>query len=232
MDTIKVKSKVFIASQLFLWGFLIMFGYEPMTLKASQAEGISTGKIHPEVLNHFYPLVLKELQSNLSLQSDKRTRRKTNEYGYSFFKMTQGDLTYTPPPAFLIDLGNKVCKALDLPPQNFSNFIVSLYEPGLHLEPHVDIDLSQSEYGFYFSEQVFGIIMEPDSTGHLQFIYYDGKDAPPPLNLKPLLVLEEEAGTVYLLQGKYRHAPYFHGVSKVSNHRISVTFRTVNCIKN
>jgi hypothetical protein len=39
--------------------------------------------------------------------------------------------------------------------------------------------------------------------------------------------LNEEVGTVYLLNGKYRRQPYFHGVSKVKDLRISVTFRSV-----
>lgn len=194
----------------------------------SQNELLPIGKLDSRILNQYYPLILKELEGDTALQDDKRTKRETREYGYSFFKMMEGDHSYTSPPPFLIELGNEVCKALNKPPQDFSNFILSLYEPGYHLEPHFDMDeTGLPQHGFAFGEDVFGLIIEPDSTGHLYFVYYDGPELVPPLNLKPIYSLKEEVGTVFVMKGKLRHHPYHHGVTDISKRRISVTFRTV-----
>ena len=40
-------------------------------------------------------------------------------------------------------------------------------------------------------------------------------------------VLDLDEGLVFLLNEKFRHKPYYHGVSRVEASRISVTFRTV-----
>jgi hypothetical protein len=42
-----------------------------------------------------------------------------------------------------------------------------------------------------------------------------------------MLELDETKGLGFLLTGKLRYKPYYHGVSKVKKQRISVTFRTV-----
>jgi len=193
-----------------------------------EQEAFPIAKLDPEKLDYYYALVLKELRQDMTLQSDQRTERKTLEYGYSYFEMENGVFEYVDPPEFLIKLGKEVCKALRKPPESFSNFIISLYEPGYHLEPHADIDYQSSgRHGFYFSENVYGVILEPDATGHLYFVHYEGEDPIPPLDLKPVYSLKGEQGTVFSLQGQYRHAPYFHGVTNVTKRRISVTFRRV-----
>jgi hypothetical protein len=42
-----------------------------------------------------------------------------------------------------------------------------------------------------------------------------------------LIELNEETGTAFLLSGDMRHKPHYHGVSEVTDLRISVTYRTV-----
>lgn len=39
--------------------------------------------------------------------------------------------------------------------------------------------------------------------------------------------LNEQIGSVFLLNGTNRRFPYYHGVSPVTTKRVSITFRTV-----
>jgi len=202
------------------------------SMMGQDEDPVYTARLAPQTLANFSPLVLSELGLETAFQDTVRTQRKTREYGYSFFQMMNGNFTYAQPPEFLNELGKEVCKALGRPEIQFTNFILSLYEPGFHLEPHVDMDKSGFQnHGFCWGEEVFGVIIEPDVTGHLYYVKYEGDDSVPPLNLNHVYELEENAGTVFMMKGKFRHAPYNHGVSEVSRHRISVTFRTTE-IKN
>lgn len=180
-----------------------------------------------DTLNNFYPLILGEIQNALSLQNDERTLRGTLEYGYSFFKMEKGDFTYTAVPDFLRILGNEICESLNHSPQQFTNVIISVYAEGFHLEPHIDINADHTDHGYYFDDNVYGIIIEADETGALYFVYHDDPANIPPLNLNPIYTLHEQPGMVFCLQGDYRKAPYCHGVSRVSKRRLSITFRNV-----
>jgi hypothetical protein len=190
-------------------------------------EDLPMGQLSPQVLQEFQPKIRELLdKADIHLQDDTRTKRKTLEYGYRFHNMVEKDFSYKIPPQLLIDLGDAVCDALHEPPESFSNYIVSLYEPGFQLEPHADADLSNlQEYGFYFDEKIFGVIIEPDPSGSLYLAHYDGNDFPPPLDLNPRYPLPEKPGTVFVLKGEYRHKPYYHGVSGISKSRITVTFR-------
>ena len=49
----------------------------------------------------------------------------------------------------------------------------------------------------------------------------------PPLDAQHIYALDEKPGMVFCLQGQLRRAPYYHGVSRVANRRISLTFRVV-----
>lgn len=192
-----------------------------------QSNPFPIGQLDPEILDRFYPEIMEEVEKEFSLQNTDRTICNTREYGYSFFKMENGDFSYSPPPQFLQDLGIEVCKALNQPPENFTNIILSLYIEGFHLEPHIDINASDAhDKGYYFDENVYGVIIEADPTGHLYFIR-DEENSVPPLNLDPLYSIEEKPGSIFCLQGDYRKAPYFHGVSEVTKRRISITFRKV-----
>ncbi|MDN3506673.1 MAG: hypothetical protein P0S96_05545 [Simkaniaceae bacterium] len=189
---------------------------------------IPQSKVDSTVLSHYTPYIKEELKDELALQDDERTHRFTREYGYSFFKMAQGDFSFTPPPEFLQEIGALVCEALGHEPVEFTNIILSNYDEDFSLEPHVDINEEDNskDFDFYFDERVYGIIIEPDLSGHLYFVKWE-EGLVPPLNLEPIYSLSEEAGTVFCLQDELRKFPFFHGVSKVSNHRISITFRTV-----
>lgn len=184
-------------------------------------------QIDGKILDKYYPLVMAEVEKEFALQNDGRTRRCTREYGYSFFDLENGGRTFTPAPKFFYALGKKICKKLGHPPQTFTNIILSLYEEGFSLEPHVDINATDhSGKNYYFDENVYGIIIEADPTGHLYFVR-DDVNMIPPLDLEPIYSLKEQQGTIFCLQGMYRKAPYFHGVTRVSHRRISITFRNV-----
>ncbi len=92
-----------------------------------EQEAFPIAKLDPEKLDYYYALVVKELRQDVTLQSDLRTKRKTLEYGYSYFEMENGVFEYVDPPEFLIKLGKEVCETLGKPTESFSNFIISLY---------------------------------------------------------------------------------------------------------
>lgn len=172
--------------------------------------------------------VAEELNKKFDHQNDSRTLRNTREYGYSFFKMLNGDFSYSIPPRFLQELGDRICRSLDHEAVEFTNIILSCYEEGFHLEPHVDVNVKDL-YGnapFYFDERVYGIIIEADANGHLYFVKWEN-GLVPPLNLTPIYSLNESPGLIFCLEGDLRKSPYFHAVSQVANRRLSITFRTV-----
>lgn len=189
--------------------------------------------VDSQTLAGFMPLILAEVEKEFAHQDDSRTRRDTRQYGLNFFKMLSGDFSYTPPPEFFQQLGAHICKALGHePPTEFTNIILSVYEKDFHLEPHVDVNVKDL-YGnapFYFGERVYGIVIEPDPTGHLYFIKWEGEGLVPPVEIEPIYSLQEKAGAIFCLEGDLRQTPYFHAVSPVSNRRISITFRTVERI--
>lgn len=188
---------------------------------------LAIGHVDLADLEALIPQIEAELDKPMTLQDDEHTMRATREYGYSFFRLREGDTSYVTPPAFLEQLGDLVCDALGHPRQKFSNFIISRYDSGFHLKYHADsAEEDVAKQGFCFDERVYGVIIEPDTTGHLNFVLgeVDGTQIRP---IKNVLDLSEEVGTAFCLQGPYRHVPYYHGVSEVSNQRISVTFRCV-----
>ena len=180
-------------------------------------------KLDSALLEYYKPLVLNDIKAGTILQDDGNTRRATREYGFSFFRMEKGDFSFTEPPEYLIEIGKAICEALGDKPIAFTNIILSLYGSGYHLEPHADVAIEDlSQYGFYFSEKVYGIIIEADSDGHFYLGKYGANG-----RMEPATCLEEVDGTVFSLQGLYRHLPYLHGVTTVAHRRVSITFRTV-----
>jgi hypothetical protein len=206
--------------QYLFFGLFLFFD-----LHASAPFPISTLDKH--ILNVYLPDIFLEVEKTFVLQDDGRTRRNTREYGFSFFKLEQDDYTYIPPPDFLQELGAHICSAFGHPPQPFTNIIVSLYEEGFHLEPHIDTHAAMpNRRAYFFTDRVYGIIIEADASGHLFFVK-DEEHAIPPLNLEPVYELEEEKGMIFCLEGVLRTAPFFHGVTPVTNRRLSITFRSV-----
>lgn len=170
---------------------------------------------------------MQEVEQEFALQNDARTRRGTREFGYSYFGLENKDYTLRPIPVFLQELGGIVCQKLGYVSEPFTNVILSVYEKGYYLEPHEDVNDSMPMLkGYFFDENVFGIIIEPDETGHLYFVK-DEANRIPRLNLDPVYTLDEKIGTVYCLRGPFRKFPFSHGVTKVSKRRISITFRKV-----
>ncbi|MCH9614014.1 MAG: hypothetical protein SP1CHLAM54_10230 [Chlamydiia bacterium] len=198
-----------------------------VSLKLFAAPPIPTGVVSEEVLSALMGEVETEVEGAFCLQNDERTKRKTREFGYSFFKLEAGDHSFREIPACLMQLGNEVCRALGRAPEPFTNVILSVYGEGYHLEPHVDIDQAQCGASrYYFDECVYGVVLEADETGHLYFIK-DDKHYIPPLDLEKIYEVDESKGAVYCLEGPYRHFPFHHGVTDVAKKRISVTFRKV-----
>lgn len=191
---------------------------------------IPIGRLAKERLSSFLPAITEELRKESILQDDGRTKRGTIEYGYSFFALESCDRSFRSIPSFFQDLGEIVCKELGHFAPQFTNVILSVYNEGFHLEPHEDVnDQMEEKRCYYFGNQVYGIVIEADSIGHLYFVK-DEVNRIPPLDLPKIFEVKEEDGTVYCLTGDYRKFPYFHGVSKVGNKRISVTFRTVEFV--
>jgi len=206
---------------LLIWG----------TLFSSPSSPFPVGILDPQVLDELMPQITEEIAKEFSHQNDSRTRRDTRQYGFNFFKMLNGDFSYTPPPEVYQQLGAHLCKAFGHEPVEFTNIILSVYEKGFRLEPHVDVSAKTpyKDAPFYFGERVYGIVIEPDLTGHLYFAKWEG-DGLAPLDMMPVYSINEQVGSIFCLEGAFREAPYFHGVSSVSNHRITLTFRTVEKI--
>jgi hypothetical protein len=190
-------------------------------------EPLSTAYLDSATLELYAPQILDELTEGTSHQNGKRTNRITKEYGYSFFKLAKGDRSFTPPPDFLVELANQACDALGHPRIEFTNFIISLYEKGYNVEPHVDVDVEKPLKGFHFGNRIYGVVIEADEQGHLYFIVHEGKGQPP-LDGEPIYEVEEAPGLVFCIEGELRSAPYYHAVSPAANRRISLTFREVH----
>ena len=180
-------------------------------------------------LNHA-PYFLEQL----NLQETEITHRKTYSFGYNYFSLIEDNKKFTHIPSYLKEL----CQAcLDSFPKEYElgkaddylNVIVSIYEPGYQLEPHVDVDTDQYTEGkkvdFHFSENIVGVVLKPDTSGKLYMVKAD--DESQRLTAPKIFELDEKAGTSYLMSGEGRHKPYYHGVSKVNDLRVSVTFRQV-----
>ncbi|HSW70591.1 MAG TPA: 2OG-Fe(II) oxygenase, partial [Gammaproteobacteria bacterium] len=163
----------------------------------------------------------------------ERTQRDTFQFGYDYFSMAKDDFSMVPIPSYLRDLCQACISAFGKQyelgaAEDYENVMVSRYRPGYQLEPHMDVDVSDQftdgkKVNFYFGETVLGVVLQPDLDGKLFVIDAEIHDK----LSSPVFFLNEQMGTAYLLNGKYRRHPYLHGVSKVRDHRISVTFRTV-----
>ena len=177
-------------------------------------------------------------EGEFHFQNTKNTKRETYTFGYSFFRMVEGDKTFVDIPPYLKNLCQKAIDALGESyhlglVSDYQNVIISIYQQGYFLEPHVDVDFSYqvaegSPTDFYFGENVIGIVLEADAEGHFYLVKVDSsEDRLSPTLLKPV-ELKEQSGLAYLLTGEQRREPFFHGVTQVQKRRISVTFRTVH----
>lgn len=183
-----------------------------------------------------------------SRHSPKRTgnitHRKTVEFGYHFQKLIKGDKTKTPIPNPLQDIFSHARKALvqqnpDLDktlPQAFDNCIISQQQTGGQLQAHIDTDVeiakrklksADAKTSFYFGEDIIGVVLKTDPNASIYLQEFNKNEARK-FSPQKALTLNEQAGTAFLLSGKNRHAPIYHGVTKTEKERISITFRTTH----
>ncbi|MEQ9116057.1 MAG: hypothetical protein RLN62_04620 [Rickettsiales bacterium] len=182
-------------------------------------------QINHSIVSDSYNWVKENIKADFQVTNN--TKRYISSYGYDYLKLVNGDSTYTPIPEILLELCKEISYAFQehsLPNcERYQNIIVSVYNSGFLLEPHVDVNKeskSLSKPGFYFGNIVLGVVLKKDETGHL----YVSHDSDP---FTPIMDLEEKEGTAFLLQEEFRFRPYLHGVTKTTNERVSVTFRTV-----
>jgi hypothetical protein len=131
-------------------------------------------------------------------QETAQTIRTTYEFGYNYMAMKRGDFSFTQIPLFLKNLCAETIQAFNsagqnsLPsPEDFTNYIISIYQPGFKLQPHVDDHAtkmrSKGKSGYYFGDDVIGVVLKADTQGALYFIespddddpVYDATRAPP-----------------------------------------------------
>lgn len=172
------------------------------------------------------------------LQNSARTQRRTYEFGYRYADMLNGDFSLTPIPDFLHDICAAAVKRLQgvanetLPrPRDFKNCIISIYEAGFRLQPHIDVDTRRmptsegKNPAFHFGNKIVGVVIKSDSQGGLYLLSATTRQEleRPDLTREPI---GEVDGLAYLLNGPNRNRA--HGVSTVKKGRISATFRTVH----
>jgi hypothetical protein len=194
-------------------------------------------KLDNGVINNALQWLESYLQTTPSLETQETlyTNRKTLSFGYDYFKLVDNDRSFTEIPACLTLLSKELVEAFGdqyvLPDyKQFKNVIISIYYNDYMLEPHVDVShLNRSTGGkpvnFYFGEHVLGVILKADKEGQLYIVKSPNNEKPH--KQKPIIELNEVDALAYLLTGKLRYKPYYHGVSRVKDLRISVTYRTV-----
>lgn len=198
-------------------------------------EMIPLSKINSESVDTVMKYLQKDNNKKIAFQKTSKTMRKTYSLGYDYFALSDGIDTFTPIPDYLKMLCQECIHSFSKEYQlgkaeDYLNVIVSFYEPGYRLEPHVDVDFSDritdgKHVNFYFGENVLGIILQADPTGKLYFLKSDEESLLD--NQEKFLELNEFSGMTYLLNQHLRRKPFYHGVSQVTEHRLSVTFRTV-----
>ncbi len=201
---------------------------------------LPTVQLDPSLLNTAKNMVAKIVfnGSTAQKQDTARTVRTTYEFGYNYMAMKQGNNSFTEIPCFLKNLCSETVRAFNHagqnllpPPETFTNCIISIYDPGFKLQPHVDDHAAKmrakGKGGYYFGDNVIGIVLKADTQGALYFIE-SPDDSEPAYNAAQAQQLQEQDGMAFLMNGKLRSEPYYHGVSDIKDQRISVTFRTVH----
>jgi hypothetical protein len=221
-DKLRPKLALFV----FVFGFLVGSHAELVTVQLEEAAALPAF----EWAKHF---IQKEMPLE---QTGPQTHRFMFEFGYKYADLIAGKRSFTliPQPlkyfltVVLCEL-KKVTHLQSVNAEDFTNCILSVYGPGDALEPHIDVapQTYSQKYNFYFGEGVIGVVLQPDESGKFYLIEAIDGQKPDALSV-PKKELKEKLGTVFLLQGKERFYPYYHGVSRVQNQRISLTFRTVH----
>lgn len=201
---------------------------------------IPTSKIDLNLVDESLQKIRQETTAVSHQEATETTRRDTLSFGYDYFDMQGAEWPFTPIPDYMVDLCRACIHSFAGQPfelgqaEDYQNVIISMYKQGRKLEPHADVSVgdkfSDPSTGrlanFYFGENILGVVLETDETGRLYFVKSD--EGVYPIKGERCFELNEHPGLTYVLRDEGRYHPYYHGVSPVSNSRISVTFRTVH----
>jgi hypothetical protein len=200
---------------------------------------LPTTKIDPALIrrtNKLLPDAIRAVEPQR--QDSTNSTRLVHQFGYNALKLLHGDRTRTPIPGFLQHLCGVAIGQFNgkggkqLPPvENFTNCLISDYRRGQKLGAHIDEHATQKRsHGktpeFFFGDDIVGVILKADASGRLYFIE---SDKPHPAYKPDKAVhVPEEDGVAFLMTGDLRREPFSHGVTKVEDRRVSVTYRTVH----
>ncbi len=195
---------------------------------------IPVAQIDEEILRPAQIFLTSQFQHSASRgHHAENTSRNTLSYGYDFFRMRNNDFRPRPTPQILKDVCASAVQKLEevisrkLPSVSaFNSCLVSLYERGGKLEPHVDTAKDFSRSKFYFGDDIIGVVINADTSGKL-YVQKQINGIRPVFDEARGWVVPEQDGCAALLTGRMRHYPYMHGVTEVAERRVSITFRTV-----
>ena len=167
------------------------------------------------------------------LITTRTTKRDMYFFGYGTYScLVNDDFSFTQIPKFLHTLSEHARAQLEAKTGQrpgdaspFNNCIISAYEPGFKLAPHIDAHKSKpamsQEGRIFYYDDILGVVVEADEEGKLYLL-----DTP---NIRDIAsgtarkhFIEEEDGTVYLLNGAERL--FYHGVSDIKRRRLSIVF--------
>lgn len=201
---------------------------------ASQNSFNANYEIPSDLIEETQKFVLNYVNSHQWKEGNLLTRTTLN-FGWNFVELEENHKVYIELPDVLKTLRSLVFKlfkdkiADGETPETFNNAIVSIYETGHFLEPHIDCDFSRMKKKglcYSFGEAILGVIIEADEQGCLKFFFHD-QEGKPNISQDSCIPIQEKSGMAFLIQGPLRYAPYYHGVSTVLKRRISITFRKV-----
>jgi alkylated DNA repair dioxygenase AlkB len=166
----------------------------------------------PEFLDAAEEAALIESIGTLDLREaqykEYTAKRRVASFGAGY-DFVENELTPAPQiPAFLLPLREKVAHWLGIPAQDFGYALVSEYRPGTQLGWHRDVPQF---------EKIAGISLA--GAGTMRFRRY------PPRKGDPILTLDLEPRSAYLLQDEVRRS-WQHSVAPTKELRYSITFRT------
>lgn len=158
--------------RLYYWSiFFYFFCFFEIKLKAD----LVTVQLKPSVTVSACEFVNNLMEKEIPLTQDgPATHRSLFEFGYKYTDLIAEKKFFTPIPLVFIKLLEEVLRVLQEVTHlrynkvnDFTNCILSIYNAGDTLEPHIDVaqKVTSSNHNFYFGEDVIGIVLKPDSMG-------------------------------------------------------------------
>ncbi|MCH9632494.1 MAG: hypothetical protein S4CHLAM6_08300 [Chlamydiae bacterium] len=207
---------------------------EPIKKALGPPPGFSTGlELSPQLTLKLKQFIEEQERYSWIENNSTTVTRSTINYGWNYVDMERGKFHFVEIPSILYEVRQQLVTSFCeetlsyYSPEDFDNIIVTIYDPGQFLIPHYDVDNSANpltKRNFYFEEPILGLVVEADPSTGFTFYHHEGEGRPS-LTAKPIYQVPEKAGTVFLIQGPSRHAPYFHGIPPTKSRRISVTMR-------